>query len=194
MLVLAVSPDGDTLSALADHASVAPVRCALLSSDAPERRQALGSVRTQLRDSGLRPACAVANRAWTNTTYLGPGAMPGRDVAPSRYVLAWPGCIYHRPVKSLSCKIWSMRHVVSGVACGADSYCLGIPAPLCQAALKGRSRPPARKLWRDEHLVAIFKPAGWLVHRTVWMRGNTFVVQTLGVSSSATCVPGAPAR
>ena len=35
-------------------------------------------------------------------------------------------------------------------------------------------------LWRDDHLVAIYKPAGWLVHRTGLDAGETrFVVQTL---------------
>lgn len=42
----------------------------------------------------------------------------------------------------------------------------------------GAARLPV--LWRDEHLVAIFKPAGWLVHRTGLDAGETrFVVQTL---------------
>jgi len=35
-------------------------------------------------------------------------------------------------------------------------------------------------LWRDEHLVAVYKPAGWLVHRTGLDAGETrFVLQTL---------------
>jgi tRNA pseudouridine65 synthase len=35
-------------------------------------------------------------------------------------------------------------------------------------------------LWRDEHLIVIHKPAGWLVHRTGLDAGETrFVVQTL---------------
>ena len=35
-------------------------------------------------------------------------------------------------------------------------------------------------LWRDEHLIAIHKPAGWLVHRSGLDAGETrFVVQTL---------------
>ncbi len=35
-------------------------------------------------------------------------------------------------------------------------------------------------LWRDEHLIAIHKPAGWLVHRTGLDAGETrFIVQTL---------------
>lgn len=39
---------------------------------------------------------------------------------------------------------------------------------------------PLRLLWRDEHLVAIHKPAGWLVHRTGLDAGETrFIVQTL---------------
>lgn len=40
--------------------------------------------------------------------------------------------------------------------------------------------PPLHILWRDEHAVAIYKPAGWLVHRTGLDAGETrFVVQTL---------------
>ena len=39
---------------------------------------------------------------------------------------------------------------------------------------------PLHILWRDEHLVALYKPAGWLVHRTGLDAGETrFVVQTL---------------
>jgi tRNA pseudouridine65 synthase len=39
---------------------------------------------------------------------------------------------------------------------------------------------PLTVLWRDEHLIAIHKPAGWLVHRTGLDAGETrFVVQTL---------------
>ncbi len=39
---------------------------------------------------------------------------------------------------------------------------------------------PLPLLWRDEHLVAIYKPAGWLVHRTGLDAGETrFIVQTL---------------
>jgi tRNA pseudouridine65 synthase len=35
-------------------------------------------------------------------------------------------------------------------------------------------------LWQDEHLIAIYKPAGWLVHRTGLDAGETrFVVQAL---------------
>ena len=35
-------------------------------------------------------------------------------------------------------------------------------------------------LWRDDHLIAVHKPAGWLVHRTGLDAGETrFVVQTL---------------
>ena len=35
-------------------------------------------------------------------------------------------------------------------------------------------------LWRDEHLIAVYKPAGWLVHRTGLDAAETrFVVQTL---------------
>ena len=40
--------------------------------------------------------------------------------------------------------------------------------------------PPLHILWRDEHLVALYKPAGWLVHRTGLDAGETrFVMQTL---------------
>jgi tRNA pseudouridine65 synthase len=40
--------------------------------------------------------------------------------------------------------------------------------------------PPLTLLWRDEHLVAVHKPAGWLVHRTGLDAGETrFVLQTL---------------
>lgn len=39
---------------------------------------------------------------------------------------------------------------------------------------------PLAVLWRDEHLIAVHKPAGWLVHRTGLDAGETrFVVQTL---------------
>ncbi|MDD0810551.1 pseudouridine synthase [Curvibacter sp. RS43] len=39
---------------------------------------------------------------------------------------------------------------------------------------------PLSVLWRDEHLVAVYKPAGWLVHRTGLDAGETrFVMQTL---------------
>lgn len=39
---------------------------------------------------------------------------------------------------------------------------------------------PLHILWRDEHLVALYKPAGWLVHRTGLDAHETrFVLQTL---------------
>ncbi len=39
---------------------------------------------------------------------------------------------------------------------------------------------PLPIVWQDEHLVAIYKPAGWLVHRTGLDAGETrFIVQTL---------------
>lgn len=39
---------------------------------------------------------------------------------------------------------------------------------------------PLRILWHDEHLIAVHKPAGWLVHRTGLDAGETrFVVQAL---------------
>ena len=42
------------------------------------------------------------------------------------------------------------------------------------------AHPPLSILWQDEHLVALYKPAGWLVHRTGLDAGETrFVVQTL---------------
>jgi tRNA pseudouridine65 synthase len=40
--------------------------------------------------------------------------------------------------------------------------------------------PPLHILWRDDHLVAVYKPAGWLVHRTGLDAGETrFVMQAL---------------
>ena len=40
--------------------------------------------------------------------------------------------------------------------------------------------PPLSLLWRDDDLVAVYKPAGWLVHRTGLDAGETrFVMQTL---------------
>ncbi|MDA8445248.1 pseudouridine synthase [Paracidovorax valerianellae] len=40
--------------------------------------------------------------------------------------------------------------------------------------------PPLHLLWRDEHLVAVYKSAGWLVHRTGLDAGETrFVMQVL---------------
>jgi tRNA pseudouridine65 synthase len=40
--------------------------------------------------------------------------------------------------------------------------------------------PSLHILWRDDHLVAVYKPAGWLVHRTGLDAGETrFVMQTL---------------
>ena len=42
------------------------------------------------------------------------------------------------------------------------------------------AHPPLSILWQDEHLVALYKPAGWLVHRTGLDAGETrFMVQTL---------------
>lgn len=42
------------------------------------------------------------------------------------------------------------------------------------------SMPTLPILWRDEHLVAVYKPAGWLVHRTGLDAGETrFVMQAL---------------
>ena len=39
---------------------------------------------------------------------------------------------------------------------------------------------PLTILWHDAHAVAVYKPAGWLVHRTGLDAGETrFVVQTL---------------
>ena len=43
-----------------------------------------------------------------------------------------------------------------------------------------RSLPPLDLIWRDEHMVAVYKPAGWLVHRTALDAGETrFVVQAV---------------
>ena len=40
--------------------------------------------------------------------------------------------------------------------------------------------PPLHILWHDDHLVAVYKPAGWLVHRTGLDAGETrFVMQAL---------------
>ncbi|MEG2630914.1 MAG: pseudouridine synthase, partial [Comamonas sp.] len=40
--------------------------------------------------------------------------------------------------------------------------------------------PALHVLWRDEHLIAVYKPAGWLVHRTGLDAHETrFVMQTL---------------
>jgi tRNA pseudouridine65 synthase len=42
------------------------------------------------------------------------------------------------------------------------------------------THPALQILWTDEHLVAVYKPAGWLVHRTGLDAGETrFVMQTL---------------
>lgn len=42
------------------------------------------------------------------------------------------------------------------------------------------TQPPLSLLWQDEHMVAVYKPAGWLVHKTALARGETrFVLQTL---------------
>jgi len=42
------------------------------------------------------------------------------------------------------------------------------------------ARAPLSILWQDEHMVALYKPAGWLVHRTGLDAGETrFVVQAL---------------
>ncbi|MDN5540352.1 MAG: pseudouridine synthase, partial [Comamonas sp.] len=46
--------------------------------------------------------------------------------------------------------------------------------PACSA------NPLLHILWQDEHLVAVYKPAGWLVHRTGLDAHETrFVMQTL---------------
>lgn len=45
---------------------------------------------------------------------------------------------------------------------------------------RGPMAPPLSLLWRDDHLVAVYKPAGWLVHRTGLDAGETrFVLQAL---------------
>ncbi|MBS0466249.1 MAG: pseudouridine synthase [Proteobacteria bacterium] len=42
------------------------------------------------------------------------------------------------------------------------------------------THPPLHLLWHDEHMVALYKPAGWLVHRTGLDAGETrFVMQAL---------------
>jgi len=47
-------------------------------------------------------------------------------------------------------------------------------------AVARTSQPPLTLLWQDEHMVAVYKPAGWLVHKTALARGETrFVLQTL---------------
>lgn len=38
------------------------------------------------------------------------------------------------------------------------------PSPMAQ---------PLHILWQDDHLVALYKPAGWLVHRTGLDAGET---------------------
>ena len=49
-----------------------------------------------------------------------------------------------------------------------------------RTALSLHMPPSLHILWRDEHLVAVYKPAGWLVHRTGLDAGETrFVMQTL---------------
>ncbi len=55
---------------------------------------------------------------------------------------------------------------------------------LGQARMLGGDAPerqaPLTVLWRDEHVVVVHKPAGWLVHRTGLDAGETrFVLQTL---------------
>lgn len=54
----------------------------------------------------------------------------------------------------------------------------GARPPISFAALIAT---PLQILWRDEYLAAIFKPAGWLVHRAGLGAGKTrFVMQALG--------------
>ena len=56
------------------------------------------------------------------------------------------------------------------------------PSPPLQAHDRASASPPGplHILWRDAHLVAVYKPAGWLVHRTGLDAGETrFVLQTL---------------
>lgn len=44
----------------------------------------------------------------------------------------------------------------------------------------GSANPPLHILWQDEHMVVVYKPAGWLVHRTGLDAHETrFVMQTL---------------
>ncbi len=64
---------------------------------------------------------------------------------------------------------------------------LVIPTPFPHAQ-------PLHILWQDDHLVAVYKPAGWLVHRTGLDAGETrFVMQTLRDQLGRHVVPGAPA-
>ena len=49
---------------------------------------------------------------------------------------------------------------------------------------------PLHILWQDDHLVAVYKPAGWLVHRTGLDAGETrFVMQTLRDQLASMCIP-----
>lgn len=51
------------------------------------------------------------------------------------------------------------------------------PSPLSSEPC---STPPLQVMWRDEHLVVVYKPPGWLVHRTGLDAHETrFVMQTL---------------
>ncbi|MCT9813099.1 pseudouridine synthase [Acidovorax sp. Be4] len=52
--------------------------------------------------------------------------------------------------------------------------------PLCPSPADSEHAAPLHILWRDEHLIAVYKPAGWLVHRTGLDAHETrFVMQTL---------------
>ncbi|WP_197065105.1 pseudouridine synthase, partial [Delftia sp. ZNC0008] len=53
-------------------------------------------------------------------------------------------------------------------------------SPIAQPLPSECGDAPLHILWRDEHLVAVYKPAGWLVHRTGLDAHETrFVLQTL---------------
>ena len=48
--------------------------------------------------------------------------------------------------------------------------------PETVSATAARCAPPLSILWRDEHLIAVYKPAGWLVHRTGLDAGESRIV------------------
>lgn len=49
-----------------------------------------------------------------------------------------------------------------------------------QPSIEAETAPPLHIIWRDEHLVVVYKPAGWLVHRTGLDAHETrFVLQAL---------------
>ena len=68
----------------------------------------------------------------------------------------------------------------AALAYSAGPHCL-FPMTLALPPLAAPVDTPAlHVLWRDEHLIAVYKPAGWLVHRTGLDAHETrFVMQTL---------------